>query len=188
MIRSIVFYLILCSLLSCKQNKNNANNIKIINHDSKNDTTELNYKITDTDILEKKYFKVNSDTLIPIEIQNENSKDVYKKYGLEFTGNCYACDLAEFRIENKKIIISNVCDLNEYLNFDIQEIKNSEKRIEIKTKKYKFIFTRVENEPIFKLQIINFDIKNEKLRISEYYTFKENLLKFETHDCGDFDG
>ncbi|WP_415776984.1 hypothetical protein, partial [Flavobacterium gelidilacus] len=168
--------------------ENSANGIKNVIQDSKIDTTESNYKITETDILDEKYSKVNLDTLIPIEILNKDSKDVYKKYGLEFTGNCYACDLAEFRIENKEIIISNVCDLNEYLKYDILNLKNSEKRIEIKTKKYKFIFTRVENEPIFKLQIINYDIKNKKLRISEYYTFKESLLKFETHDCGDFDG
>ncbi|WP_415776965.1 hypothetical protein, partial [Flavobacterium gelidilacus] len=59
MIRSIVFYLILSSLLSCKQNENSANGIKNVIQDSKIDTTESNYKITETDILDEKYSKVN---------------------------------------------------------------------------------------------------------------------------------
>ena len=188
MIRTILFYLILYSLLSCKQSKSKENNTNALNQNSKNFTVELSDEITDTVTSDAEYYKVSFDTLIPIEMLNKESESVYTKYGLEFTGNCYACDLAEFRIENKKFTISNVCDLNEYLNFDIQEIKNTEKRIEITTKKYNFIFTRVEDESIFKLQITNYDIKNKNLRISEYYTFKENLMQFETHDCGDFDG
>lgn len=188
MIRNIIIYLIFSSLLSCNQNKNKTVDFKNKVQPSVIDTTKQYANKTSVILEEKTKNEVSLDTLIPIEIVKEQSKDVYKKYGLEFTGNCYACDLAEFRIENKKITIRNVCNATEYIDFAILDVKNTEKRIEIKTEKYNFIFTRVENEPIFKLEITNYDIKNKNLRISKFYTFNKNLMRFEIHDCGDFDG
>jgi len=188
MIRNIIIFLTLYSLLSCQQNGNKAANLKNKIQTFSIDTIKQNIDNTNNIILEKTNTKVSLDTLIPIEILKEQSKNVYKKYGLEFTGNCYACDLAEFRIENKKVIIYNVCDANEYVSFNILELKNTAKRIEIKTEKCNFTFLRVEYEPIFKLKIINYNIINKHLRISKFYTFKENLKLFESHDCGDFEG
>ncbi|OBX22259.1 MULTISPECIES: hypothetical protein [Bizionia] len=188
MTRRFIFFLTLSIILSCKQNKNNTDTIKSRIHSTKIDTLKSNNHNTAKIILETKKAEISLDTLIPIEILKKQSTNVYKKYGLEFTGNCYDCDLAEFRIENGKVFIYNVCDINEYLIFDILELKNQEKSIEIKTKKFTLLFSRVEKEPIFKLDIINYDFNKRSLRISEFYTFKENLMKFETHDCGDFDG
>ena len=131
---------------------------------------------------------MNLDTLIPIKILNLKSKNIYTKYGLEFTGNCYSCDLAQFRIENHKVIISNVCDSQNELSFKIVKLINTEKKIEIETESYDFIFLKIEEEPIFRLEIINYDIQNKDLIISECFTFKKELMKFEIHDCGDFDG
>jgi len=187
MIKSAIIFFILSSLLNCKQNEN-TDNLKNKIQTFSIDTIKQNTDKTNNIILEKINTEISLDTLIPIKILKEHSSNVYKKYGLEFTGNCYACDLAEFRIENKKVIIYNVCDANKSLNFNILEIKNTEKVIKIKTKKYNFIFLRVEDEPIFKLEITNYDINNKDLRISKFYTFKDHLTMFETHDCGDFDG
>ncbi len=130
----------------------------------------------------------NFDTLIPIEIVNKKSKNVYKKYGLEFTGNCYACDLAEFKIKKNAISIINVCNIQNIINLPIVNQKSDENQIIIETKTYKFIFKKIETEPIYKLEIVNGKFDKKNLRISQYYTFKKNLPKFEVHDCGDFQG
>ena len=59
---------------------------------------------------------------------------MFIKYGLEFTGNCYACDLTQFRIEDGEIIISNVCEINKYSKYDILELIIKEKKLKLKRK------------------------------------------------------
>ena len=187
MSKYIILFILFPLILSCKQDKDNTGNFKK-NQYYKIDAVVPNVGNMKNITLEARENKISLDTLIPIEISEKQSKNVYEKYGLDFTGNCYACDLAEFVIEDGKIVISNVCDPREYSKYDILELINKEKKIEIKTERYSFIFLRIEDEPIFKLKISNYDINNSALRMSDFYTFKKNLIKFETDVCGDFDG
>jgi hypothetical protein len=186
MSKYIILFILSTLILSCKQDKDTGN-LKKIQY-FKIDTVLPNVGNTKNITLEARENKISLDTLIPIEISEIQSKNVYEKYGLDFTGNCYACDLAEFVIEDGKIVISNVCDPNEYSKYDILELINEEKKIEIKTERYSFIFLRIEDEPVFKLKLSNYDINNSALRMSDFYTFKKNLIKFEADPCGDFDG
>ena len=126
--------------------------------------------------------------LIPIDTVNSKSKDVYEKFGLEFSGNCYNCDLAVLSITEKTIRLTNVCDekLNQIL--EIIQITNTDNGIEIKTKQHNFIFTEIDKVPIYELKIIGDNIEIENLRFSKYYTLKNLLKKFKQHDCGDFQG
>ena len=126
--------------------------------------------------------------LIPIDIVDSKNKDIYKKYGIEFSGNCYECDLAEFSINEKSIKLTNVCDTEQNQIFEIIKITNTKSKIEIKTKQNNFVFTEIDKVPIYELKIIPKGIKTKNLRISKYYTLKKLLKKFEQHDCGDFEG
>ncbi|MDY0932444.1 hypothetical protein [Chryseobacterium sp. CFBP8996] len=126
--------------------------------------------------------------LAPIELKESKSKNVFKKYGTEFSGNCYACDLAVFKINKKNFDIVNVCDENDYQRFKDFKYEKSGNILKITTSETTFIFTKVENEPIYQLTFEGKkpDLKNK--RISEFYTPKTLIEKFEEHDCGDFQG
>jgi len=189
MTKSIILSLILISFLNCKQkNENNEKNNTFKIESKEKDSLEVTTNKVTNNTIEIRNSKTKLDTLIPIEILNAKTKNVYKKYGLEFSGNCYACDLAQISIENHRIFITNVCDDKTVSILEIKKLINTKNKIEINTENYNFTFLRVEDEPIYKLEITNYDVINKDLRISEYYTLKKDLIKFDVHDCGDFDG
>ena len=126
--------------------------------------------------------------LIPIDTVNSKSKNVYEKYGIEFSGNCYACDLAELSINNKSIKLTNVCDDQLIQNLEITKFGAIGNGFDIQSKQLHFLLNQIDKAPIYELQIISNNIKVENLRISKYYTLKKLLNKFEEHDCGDFQG
>jgi len=126
--------------------------------------------------------------LVPIEIKDANQKDVFKKYGIEFGGNCYACDLAIFKLNKKNFDIAELCDeknFHRYKDFSYEKTDNSMK---IMTPESTFIFTKVENEPIYQLKIEGQKPEFKNKRISEFYAPENLIEKFEEHDCGDFEG
>jgi len=126
--------------------------------------------------------------LAPIEIKDANQKDVFKKYGIEFGGNCYACDLAIFKLNKKNFDIVELCDeknFHRYKDFSYEKTENS---LKIITQESTFIFTKVENEPIYQLKIEGQKPKFKNRRISEFYASENLIEKFEEHNCGDFGG
>lgn len=126
--------------------------------------------------------------LIPIDTIDSKNKNIYEKYGLEFNGNCYACDLANLSVTENVFKLTNVCDDKRNQVYKIIKITNNKNEIVVKTEQNNFIFTKIDKAPIFELKIVGNEIKIENLRISRYYTLKELLKKFKQHDCGDFDG
>lgn len=177
--------LILILFFGCKQNsKEEIQNI------SKIDTTKNGKTIKKANLnYEKEVTKLEElNKLVPIDTVDSKSKNVYKKYGVEFTGNCYACDLANISITEKSIKLTNVCDEKQNQIYKVIKIINLDNRIELKTKQNDFIFTKIDNAPIYELKIIGNKVKNENLRISKYFTLEKILNKFEQHDCGDFQG
>ncbi|WP_316804465.1 hypothetical protein [Pedobacter nototheniae] len=144
-----------------------------------NPTVNINNKVIKIEQLKQ---------LIPIDIVEPKSKNIYKKFGLDLSGNCYACDLAKLSITEKTIKLTNVCDEQQNQVLEIVEITNTENRINIKTKQLNFIFNQIDKAPIYELKIIGNKAKYQNLRISKYYTLKKLLKKFKQHDCGDFQG
>lgn len=126
--------------------------------------------------------------LTPIEIKDANQKDVFKKYGIEFSGVCYACDLAIFKLNKKNFDIVELYDENNFHRYKDFSYEKTENSLKITTPESTFIFTKIENEPIYQLKIEGQKPEFKNMRISEFYT-QENLIeKFEEHDCGDFEG
>ena len=128
------------------------------------------------------------DELVPIDTVDSKNKDVFKKYGLEFNGNCYACDLALLSITKKSIKLTNVCDSKVNEIYNIVKFSVFDYRIEISTAQNDFLLTKIDNAPVYELKIIGNDIRIENLRVSRFFTLKKILDKFKQHDCGDFEG
>ncbi|MEO6734633.1 MAG: hypothetical protein ABIN01_25655 [Ferruginibacter sp.] len=143
---------------------------------------------TPNDVSRLPDIEIPKDSLISVEILNKKSKNIFKKYGLEFSGNCYGCDLAELKINDQKISIYNTCDNKIHLEIAITKVASTKNEIIIETGTGKFIFLKTEDLPIYKLKIIDKKFKNENLRIGTYFTLKKIINKFEVHDCGDFQG
>lgn len=91
----------------------------------------------------------------------EESRNVFEKYGLEFSGNCYACDLAELKIEKDTIIFLNVCDNQSRLKFRIIRLDDTENVLKIKTENIEFTFSKIDDVPIYELKISGKGIKNK---------------------------
>jgi hypothetical protein len=182
----IVLILITISICGCNQNSKRE-----IKNNSVNDTITKNEKTITKCTLNNKLELINIkelNKLIPIDTVGPKSNNVYERYGLEFSGNCYDCDLAVLTITDKSIKLTNVCGKEQNQIYEVIKVTNFENRIELKTKHNDFIFTKIDNAPIYELKIIGSTIKNDELRISNYFTLEKILNKFAIHDCGDFQG
>lgn len=132
--------------------------------------------------------KISSELLVPMEIVNPASKDVTTKYGLEFGGNCYACDVVNILIDGEMITLMNACDLNSQLSYRIESVEEKDKQISIRTQSHTFVFEQVEDYPVYSLKVIGEEIDESMFREASFYTLRSLLETFEVHDCGDFEG
>lgn len=126
--------------------------------------------------------------LVPLDILDKNSSNKYEKYGVEFAGNCYACDLAQLKITSKQFTVSNVCNPTNNVKLTITKQENSPNQIKIVTKNNQFLFVKIDPEPIYQLKKISGPWNNSALRLSPYYTIEKKISHFTVHDCGDFQG
>lgn len=169
-------------------NKNNKETIENSHTNSENKTA---LKPVEKSIPEKEETTINLSNynkLAPIEMKDSKQKNVFKKYGIEFGGVCYSCDLAIFKINDKSFEIVSLCDekdFHSYKDFSYQKTGNS---LKIITPESTFIFIKVENEPIYQLKIEGQKPELKNKRLLEFYTPESLIEKFEEHDCGDFQG
>ena len=126
--------------------------------------------------------------LAPIEVINPQSRNAYEKYGIEFSGNCYTCDLAAISINKKSFDIINVCNKDDFYRDEKFSYRSSPNEFIVITDKNKFIFTKIDTAPVYELKILGEKISLKKKRISKFYTQQKELIKFKQHDCGEFDG
>ncbi|MGG5576828.1 hypothetical protein ACPDHL_05715 [Myroides sp. C15-4] len=132
--------------------------------------------------------KISSELLIPMEIVEPSAKAVTTKYGLEFGGNCYACDVANLLIDGEMITLMNACDLNSQISYTIESVEEKDKQISIRTQTHTFVFEQVEDYPVYSLKVIGEEIDESMFREASFYTVRSLLETFEIHDCGDFEG
>lgn len=126
--------------------------------------------------------------LVPIHLLNSKDVDVYEKYGIEFSGNCYSCDLASLSVKKNKMIWTNVCDDDDTFVIDNFIFYNEANKTILKTSERTYILTRIEEAPIYELIIEGEKLELENKRLSRFYTTKQALKLFKEHDCGEFDG
>ena len=131
---------------------------------------------------------VDFTSLVPIDVLNGKSTNVYEKYGIEFSGNCYSCDLTSLSITKKEIRWANVCDEKD--TFEIHDFSYSiegNKTI-FKTPERTYILTKIDKAPVYELLIEGKKLEMKNKRIAAYFTTQKALSLFTEHDCGDFGG
>lgn len=126
--------------------------------------------------------------LVPIDLLDSKSENVYEKFGLEFSGNCYSCDLASLSVVRHKIIWTNVCDDVDTFEIDDFSVKKEGDKIILKTVERTFVITKIDEAPVYELLIEGRKLELTNKRIATYFTSREALPRFKEHDCGDFDG
>ena len=132
--------------------------------------------------------KISSELLIPMEIVEPSAKTVTTKYGLEFGGNCYACDVANILIDGEMITLMNACDLHSQVSYTIEAVEEKGKQISVRTQSHTFVFEQVEDYPVYSLKVIGDEIDESMFREGSFYTLRSLLSTFDVHDCGDFEG
>ncbi|WP_298136752.1 hypothetical protein [Flavobacterium sp.] len=180
-------YLFICVFLlsiifvSCNKNQSESKTAS-----TKADSIENN-NVTPKDNSSSQNDLADFSELVPLTIVDSTSQDVYEKYGIEFSGNCYACDLAKIEINKKHIDLVNVCNEEDVQRFEILSYSNDNKILKIKTKEQEFLLTKMDEAPIYKLTINGKELTLENKRIAMYFTQSKTLNKFKEHDCGDFE-
>ncbi|WP_158961374.1 hypothetical protein [Myroides fluvii] len=132
--------------------------------------------------------KISSELLVPMEIVEPAAKEVTAKYGLEFGGNCYACDVVNILIDGEMITLMNACDLHSQVSYTIESVEEKGKQISIRTQSHTFVFEQVEEYPVYSLKVQGDEIDESMFREASFYTLRSLLETFEVHDCGDFEG
>lgn len=126
--------------------------------------------------------------LVPLTILQPGSKKAGDKYGIEFSGNCYECDLAALQFNAKQLGFINVCNKTDVFTVDNCTFTLSPGKLSIRTAENEFVFTRIEPVPVYELKITGPKLTLKNKRIARYYTPKKLIGRFKQHDCGGFDG
>lgn len=129
-----------------------------------------------------------ADTLAPIAILEPKSKKVFEKYGIDFQGNCYDCDLVNLKISRQKLVFTNVCDATQSIALKVLFIKKVNNQIIIGTPNSQWVLFKIAKEGVFQLKTEGSRMTNEGFKISTFFTLKKKMHQFKVHDCGDFEG
>ncbi len=180
--KSLLFVFLLSSLISCQKEKTVNPSLQQINSDKKLENKEVTSLDNNNGDLE------DFSNLVPLEIVDSTSHKVYEKFGIDLAGNCYDCDLAKIKINKNTFDLVNVCDNTDFYRIEKFTYTSSSNELKVTTSANKFVFTKMDNSPVYKLEISGTKLSLKNKRISKYYTNEKNLKKFKQHDCGDFQG
>lgn len=126
--------------------------------------------------------------LVPIDVLDTKSENVYEKYGIEFSGNCYSCDLASVSVTKNKIVWTNICDNKDTFEISDFSVSSEGKKTILKTTDRTYILTQIDKAPVYELVVEGKKLELKNKRASKYFTTKKALPLFKEHDCGDFEG
>lgn len=196
-LRSLSLIFIIVFTFFCCQKRSEASfskekkeNESIIVEEDKCNNIEKD-PIDNTKTLEFGVKEVMEEDMIGLSF-NEEEKEVLKRYTYDVSGACYSCDIANVKFNPKEVILTNVCEDSEKRVFKIESIVKKEKTYEIlfiqENQKVKLFITKVEEVPIYSVQLDASFQEIKDFKINTFYITKKELSKLETHDCGDFEG
>lgn len=175
--KKIVVTLIACfALFACKQGET----------EETAGVSEVKSEVTATQ--SEAIHKLTSELMVPLEIVEEGSTIATERYGLDFSGNCYACDIANILVDGEMITLMNACDLENQISFKVTGIEEKDNTITVKTPVNEFIFEQIDEVPVYKVTVTGQSLDKEFFRIGAFYTTHSKLKTFSIHDCGEFDG
>ncbi|HCN49507.1 MAG TPA: hypothetical protein DIT10_10515 [Chryseobacterium sp.] len=126
--------------------------------------------------------------LVPIDVLDTKNENVYEKYGIEFSGNCYSCDLASLSITENTIKWTNICDEKDVFEVSDFSVSGEGSKTVLKTADRTYILTQIDKAPVYELVIEGQKLELNNKRIAKYFTTRKALPLFKEHDCGDFEG
>lgn len=161
--------------------------------DKKEDATEVKVNTVSTSGTEKNTIPKSDipddfSALIPIDVLDSKSTNVYEKYGIEFSGNCYSCDLASLSVTKDKMVWTNICDENDTFKIDKFSFSTEGSKTVLKTPERTYTVTQIDKAPVYELVIEGKKLELHNKRVSRYFTTKKALPLFKEHDCGNFEG
>ena len=125
---------------------------------------------------------------MPLEIVDDTTEDPFKRYGIEFSGNCYACDLASIHINGSSMKLVNVCDSTDVYRFEKLAAELTNEKFILTSGELTFTFIKKDKAPVYELKINGPKPALKNKRFSRFYTEAAKLGQFTNHDCGDFGG
>ena len=128
------------------------------------------------------------DEFIPLEIVDSKQKDPYRKFGIHFSGTCYACDLATLRFKKDQLVLRNICDPAQDFRFEVTNLSVTDNLIHADLKTSTLELKREGKSTVYKLIPGKNLITSPTLKLVSYYARKKDIQKFRQHDCGDFGG
>ncbi|MGN7758459.1 hypothetical protein ACTJIV_13340 [Chryseobacterium sp. 22532] len=181
----INFSLVIALLASCSPSTEKKLD-QLASTTVKKDTVQTSGSVKDR--ISKADMPTDFSALVPIDVLNSKSTNTYEKYGIEFSGNCYSCDLASLSITKDKMIWTNVCDENDTFKIDEFSFSIEGSKTILKTSERTYILTQIDKAPVYELTIEGQKLELNNKRISRYFTTHKALSLFKEHDCGDFEG
>lgn len=127
-------------------------------------------------------------TLVPIDVLDTKNTNVYEKYGIEFSGNCYSCDLAGLSITGNKMVWTNICDEKDTFEINSFMVSGEGNTTIMKTSERTYILTQIDKAPVYELTIEGQKLELHNKRVAKYFTTKKALSLFKEHECGEFEG
>lgn len=126
--------------------------------------------------------------LVPIDVLDTKSTNVYEKYGIEFSGNCYSCDLAGLSVTKDKMVWANICDAKDTFEINNFSVSGEGNTTILKTAERTYILTQIDKAPVYELTIEGQKLELNNKRVAKYFTAKKALPLFKEHECGEFEG
>ena len=190
--KNLIYIFLIFLAVACQKNQS-ANNSILEKYSYKHEKSsyksadKTNGNIKDNSLLElQKEFP--DDKLIGLIIIDSTATSDSKRFGLDISNACYACNLGTLKISKDKIYIENYCDSKEVTTFKIIKVVKTEKpfKAQIITEDATLTFKKDENSLYYTLSVEG--KLNTPLIISQFYTSEVDLPSFFIHDCQNFEG
>nr|BFF39915.1 hypothetical protein BACY1_17200 [Tenacibaculum mesophilum] len=198
----LIILLLFISLTNCKittkegndivQGKKEIQLVNVDRNDSKSNTEkDILGNTRNTKKLEFDIKEVLNKDMIGLSF-NEEENEVLKKYSYDVSGACYFCDIANIKFNYKELTLTNICEDSEEKVFKVEGIVKKGRAYEIffiqENKKIRLFITKIEEVPIYGVQLDASFQEIDNFQINKFYIIKKNLKKLEIHDCGEFEG
>jgi len=126
--------------------------------------------------------------LTPLEVVNARSAKPFERYGIDWDGHCYSCNVAELQVMDSVLWLRNVCDSNLKQPLRLLSLQHNGAQVILRCREAVLVLEKMNEAPVYRLtQPVPLRV-SEKLQLRSFYTDKSRITRFAVHDCGDFDG
>lgn len=129
-----------------------------------------------------------NDTLCPMIIIAPDNDNPFEKYGIDFEGVCYSCNVMRVVITSDQLQFINVCDVAEKYILPITKLSGDSTEVIITSNNVVLQWKQIEIAPIVELTILKGKLPVPSQSVQSFFTTYRALPQFHWHDCRDFEG